>query len=663
MQRFRFAPSRALIVKLPFIVAIIYAGSVQVFPQSIRKIAITYGGGAGSTHVAVVNEDGSGLVELTSGNADRDPSWSPDGKHIVYSGERLGGTNIIRMNADGTGQIALTDTQYPLGNSEPVWSPDGKKIAFVSSRAGAGRSEIWVMNADGTNSTRLTINPQFAVDAGGPVYGKDFGPRWSPDGTKIVFWTTRLDLGNSEIYVMNADGTNPVRLTKNSANDSEPVWSRDGNRIAFFSRGVDREGVYEIDATGGNERWITNGVPYDWSPDGQRLAITDFDPSAHNAMAVYAVNADGTNRIRITNTGEIDSRTPVWQTLGGPAPPPPPGGPLFTVTGKVSDTSINPGGTGLSGITVSLMGSMSASTTTDANGNFSFANLPENGTFTLTPSNSAWSFFPTSSTFSTSAPLVGFIGKNIDVRFTAAPIFLQFTSDTYEGSEGATAMVTVERVGFTTGTSTVKYWIDGGTATNGGDYLVEPGTLTFNPGEATKSFPVRIAYDKLVEPVETISFFLDSPTGATVRGRQRATMNVSDPAPRLLLQPNSNLAAAVNAEMFVHDPFARTAPSIFGPDSPTGPLAPRPDAPTRIALFLHYVDLVAGENYSAVKVIGIDSNQISHDLPVEYVGRPTLAVDLTQINIRLPAGLPVGDLYLIVSLRGRSSELGRIRIQ
>ena len=662
MQRFRFTPSRALIVKLAFILAIIYAGSVEVFPQSLRKIAITYGGGAGATHVAVVNEDGSGLVELTSGNADRDPSWSPDGKHIVYAGERLGGTNIIRMNADGTGQTALTDTQFPLGNFEPVWSPDGKKIAFVSSRAGAGRGEIWVMNADGTNPVRLTINTQVAVDLGGPIYGKDFGPVWSPDGTKIAFWSTRLDLGNSDIYVMNADGTNPTRLTNNNANDSEPVWSRDGKRIAFFSRGFEREGVYEIDATGGNERWITNGLPYDWSPDGLRFLITDLDPAA-NALAVYAVNADGSNRVRITNTGGIDSRTPVWQRLGGPAPPPPPGGPLFTVTGKVSDTSLNPNGTGISGVTVSLMGSISASTTTDANGNFSFANLPENGTFTLTPSSSAWSFFPSAKTFSTSAPLVGFIGKNIDVHFTAAPIFIQFSSDTYEGSEGSTALVTVERVGFTTGTSTIKYWIDGGTATFDGDYVVTPGTLTFNPGEASKTFPVRIAYDKLVEPVETISFFLDTPTGAIVRGRQRAVMNVSDPAPRLLLQPSSNLAAAVSAELFVHDPFEPTTASLFGPNSPAGSITARPDGPTRIALFLQFVDLVAGENYSTVKVQGIDSKQITHEIPVEYVGKPMLGMDLTQVNISLPAGLPVGDLYLIVSLRGKSSELGRIRIQ
>ncbi len=661
MQRFRFTPSSAFVIKLSCIVAIIYASSVETFPQSLRKIALTYGIG-GASHVAVVNEDGSGFVELTTGNVDRDPSWSPDGKHLVYSGERFGGANIIRMNADGTNQIALTDSQFPLGNFEPAWSPDGTKIAFVSSRAGAGRSEIWVMSANGNNLVRLTINPVFAVDAGGPVYGKDFSPAWSPDGTKIVFWSTRLDLANSEIYVMNADGSNQVRLTNNSANDSDPVWSRDGQRIAFFSRGVGREGIYEMNANGANERWITNGVPGDWSPDGQRLAITDFDPTAHDAMAIYAVNADGSNRVRITNQGEIDSRTPVWQTLGGPAPPPPPSGPLFTVTGKVSDTSQNPNGVGLGGITISLMGSLSASTITDANGNYSFANLPENGTFTLTPSGSGWSFFPASKTFSTSAPLVGFEGKNIDVRFTATPIVVQFTSDTYDGFEGGTWTVTVERMGFTTGTSTVNYQVLDGTATNMADYLAFSGTLQFNPGETHKSIDVRISYDKLVEPVETIKFFLSEPTGAILRGRQSAVMNVSDPAPHLFLQPNSNLAVAMNAELFILDPFKRTTTSLFGENKPVGAVVVRPDQPTRIALMVRFVDLVLGEEYSAVTVRGIDANQVTHELPVEFVG--TLQVhDLSQVNVRFPAGLPAGDLFINVTLRGRTSQLGRIRIQ
>jgi hypothetical protein len=173
---------------------------------------------------------------------------------------------------------------------------------------------------------------------------------------------------------------------------------------------------------------------------------------------------------------------------------------------------------------------------------------------------------------------------------------------------------------------------------------------------------VWIAYDKLVEPVETIQFSLYEPTGAILRGRQTAVMNVSDPAPHLFLQPNSNLAVAMNAELFILDPFKRTTANLFGEHRPVGAVVARPDQPTRIALMVRFVDLVLGEEFSAVTVRGIDSNQVTHELPVEFVG-PLQVNDLSQVNIGLPAGLPAGDLYISVTLRGRTSALGRIRIQ
>ena len=94
-----------------------------------------------------------------------------------------------------------------------VFSPDGSKIAFYSSRD--GNFEIYTMNADGTNPTRLTNNA-----------ANDFGPSWSPDGSKIVFNSSRD--GNFEIYTMNADGTSPTRLTNSSTFEAAPVFSPDG---------------------------------------------------------------------------------------------------------------------------------------------------------------------------------------------------------------------------------------------------------------------------------------------------------------------------------------------------------------------------------------------------------------------------------------------------
>ena len=127
---------------LTCVVVILCAGVVQVSAQAVRKIAFTHGGTAVSHRIAVINEDGTGQVILSDGGRDRDASWSPDGQHIVFSGDRLGGTQIIRMKADGTGQVPLTSSIFPEVNSEPAWSPDGTKILFTSNRAELRRNEI-----------------------------------------------------------------------------------------------------------------------------------------------------------------------------------------------------------------------------------------------------------------------------------------------------------------------------------------------------------------------------------------------------------------------------------------------------------------------------------------------------------------------------------------
>src|SRR5216117_1854859 len=109
------------------------------------------------------------------------------------------------MNADGSDPRNLTNN--PGGDDTPAWSPDGTRIAFTSARD--GNWEIYVMNADGSNATRLTDN------------GAQM-PAWSPDGTRIAFTSARD--GNWEIYVMNADGSDPRNLTNNPAADGGAAW-------------------------------------------------------------------------------------------------------------------------------------------------------------------------------------------------------------------------------------------------------------------------------------------------------------------------------------------------------------------------------------------------------------------------------------------------------
>jgi TolB protein len=157
-----------------------------------------------------MNADGSGQQQLARGWPS---AWSADGRKIAFTGpdDRPG---MYVVNADGSGQRRLNTLTFrgrPDGGSA-AWSPDGQMILVTRYEPGSRgkRSDIYVVNADGSGEQKLTER------------GHD--PRWSPDGEKISFVSSRD--GNDEIYVMNADGTGQVNVSQNPLRDDGwPAWS------------------------------------------------------------------------------------------------------------------------------------------------------------------------------------------------------------------------------------------------------------------------------------------------------------------------------------------------------------------------------------------------------------------------------------------------------
>ena len=238
--------------------------SPEASPDGLRIAFASYRDGrfdpfdnAPAAEIYVMNEDGSGLFRLTDNEfPDDDPTWAPDGFRIAFVSARHSAdygyvnSDIFVMNDDGSGQQNLTPEEGGL-ESEPDWSPDGRKIAFTSYRDfdafGNIQSEIYIMNDDGSNWVNVTLDD--AIDG---------NPDWSPNGRKIAFASNRL--GNSEIFAMNPDGSGVVNLTRSpDSNDWNPAYGPEGREIAFLS---DRDGGQEvfIMAAGGlNQRKLVDG--------------------------------------------------------------------------------------------------------------------------------------------------------------------------------------------------------------------------------------------------------------------------------------------------------------------------------------------------------------------------------------------------------------------
>lgn len=226
-----------------------------------------------------------GLYETYARDGYR-PSWAPNGRTITaHFRDEVGDYEIYTMNRQGKERVAITDNMAT--DVHPRFSPDGSKIIFISDRD--YRPEIYIMNSDGSDQTRLTNSDSFDID-----------PVWSPDGNKIAFISDRL--GSFDIFVMNADGSNKQLLTENSpAIDIAPVWSPDGSKIMYSSNRDGYFNLYVIDLNEGTSLQLTNSDYHEfygsWSPSGSRIA---YLATEHGEPHIYLMNADGRRKRQLT---------------------------------------------------------------------------------------------------------------------------------------------------------------------------------------------------------------------------------------------------------------------------------------------------------------------------------------------------------------------------
>ncbi len=252
----------------------------------------------GAGRIAIVRSDGTGAHIVTDAPGNELPTWSPDGRMLLYlslTGSDASHADLFVTNI-ATGRTRRL-TRTPGLDADPAWSPDGRTIAWISDRS--GRVAVWSMRRDGTHPRRLSSGPN------------DTQPAWSPDGRRIGFF----DQSRGALEVMDASGAHRRRVAspRPSSGPAPPAWSPDGRTIAITAA---NGALYAIPVDGGRARRLTRGAPGliawrpSWSPSGRQIAFLDL--ASHGALDVVGLSG----RIRVVARRSDGLSAPRWSADG-----------------------------------------------------------------------------------------------------------------------------------------------------------------------------------------------------------------------------------------------------------------------------------------------------------------------------------------------------------
>lgn len=232
----------------------------------------------------LITSDGK-LQKITDhSRKDSSPMASPDGKYIAFTSERVGWWKIWLMNVENNSFKQLTTSRS--AEYAPCWSPNGKQIVFVTSRD--GNAELYTMSATGQNLRNITQNP-----------ANDNLPSWGADNR--IYYSTKIE-GFFQIAAINPDGSDRQIITEGKTHKYMPQLSPNQKRLLFYSDAGNNSDVYIMNINGSGIQRLTDHPLLDirprWSPDGQKIVFERGNKQDN--QHIFIMNADGSAKRQLT---------------------------------------------------------------------------------------------------------------------------------------------------------------------------------------------------------------------------------------------------------------------------------------------------------------------------------------------------------------------------